>query len=203
MSDRLGSPQLFISDVDGLNATRIPNQQSYFDSPAWSPRGDRIVYTARTGRGYDIFVTTLDGSIDQRLTHGLGLEREPTLVARRPSHRVQLITQRKTRGVRDDRGRLGSAPADPERSRVLLPDVVSPPAWSSDGEAAVRPRRLPRGGKSAGGLDWLAERRMLPAPGAVGGCVPSAGGKFADRPWLGGRGSARHKEVLRVSPSEP
>ncbi len=78
ISDRLGSPQIYITDAEGLNATRLPIPQTYTDSPAWSPRGDRIAYAARSGGGtYDIFVATLDGSIVEQLTFGWGSNENP------------------------------------------------------------------------------------------------------------------------------
>lgn len=78
ISDRLGTPRVFITDAEGLNATPLPVPQTFVDSPAWSPRGDRIAYAARTGGGnYDIFVATLDGSIVQQLTNGVGSSENP------------------------------------------------------------------------------------------------------------------------------
>lgn len=78
ISDRLGTPRIFITDAEGLNATPLPVPQTFVDSPAWSPRGDRIAYAARTGGGnYDIFVATLDGAIVQQLTNGVGSSENP------------------------------------------------------------------------------------------------------------------------------
>ncbi len=78
ISDRLGSPQIFITDSEGLDAMRLPVPQSFCDSPAWSPRGDRIAYAARSGGGnFDIFVATLDGSIVEQLTLGWGSSENP------------------------------------------------------------------------------------------------------------------------------
>lgn len=78
VSDRLGAPRIFITDAEGLNASPLPVSQTFVDSPAWSPRGDRIAYAARTGSGnYDIFVATLDGSIVEQLTNGAGSSENP------------------------------------------------------------------------------------------------------------------------------
>jgi TolB protein len=47
VSDRGGSPQLYVMDADGANVRRLTFQGDYNTSPAWSPRGDWIVYTCR------------------------------------------------------------------------------------------------------------------------------------------------------------
>jgi TolB protein len=44
-------------------------QVSYTDSPAWSPKGDRIAFVSRTGEGFDLWVSKADGS-DARLVVG-------------------------------------------------------------------------------------------------------------------------------------
>lgn len=79
VSDRLGSPQLFVMDGDGLNQTRFPIAQTYTDSPAWSPHGDLLVYVARVGGGdFDLFVATLpDAAVVKQLTFGQGSNENP------------------------------------------------------------------------------------------------------------------------------
>ena len=68
-SDRIGYPQLYIMDSSGGTAIRATNSHGYCDSPAWSPDGDRIAYTARSGRDFHIFVMDADGSDQTRLTN--------------------------------------------------------------------------------------------------------------------------------------
>lgn len=67
-SDRPGYPQLYIIDINGRRRKRLFNGQ-YCDSPAWSPRGDRIAFTMLTGGKYfDIYVIDIFGRRPKRLT---------------------------------------------------------------------------------------------------------------------------------------
>ncbi|HBU69550.1 MAG TPA: hypothetical protein DEE98_04105 [Elusimicrobia bacterium] len=78
-SDSPGYPQLFIMNVDGGNIRRLP-PRGYCDSPAWSPRGDKIVFTMRQGRGdkYDLFVYDLPSGEITRLTQNEGDNENPS-----------------------------------------------------------------------------------------------------------------------------
>ncbi len=68
ISDRAGYPQLYIMDTEGFNIRRI-NTSGFCDSPAWSPRGDKIVFTMRLGREhYDLYVYDLPTATVSRLT---------------------------------------------------------------------------------------------------------------------------------------
>jgi TolB protein len=46
-SDRVGTPQVFITDTEGLSVRRVTYEGSYNTSPAWSPEGDLIAYVSR------------------------------------------------------------------------------------------------------------------------------------------------------------
>lgn len=50
VSDRPGWPQLYMMDVDGSNLKRLTSS-GYCDSPAWSPRGDKIAYERGNAKG--------------------------------------------------------------------------------------------------------------------------------------------------------
>lgn len=70
VSDRAGNPQLYIMGLDGGNQRRITTE-GFCDSPAWSPRGDKIAFTMRrSGRGstFDIYVYDLGTGQITRLT---------------------------------------------------------------------------------------------------------------------------------------
>jgi len=59
ISDRPGYPQLYIMGVDGGNVRRLTTSGSC-DSPAWSPRGDKIAFTMRQTKGnYDLYIYDL------------------------------------------------------------------------------------------------------------------------------------------------
>ncbi len=64
--------------LEGGNVRRLP-PRGYCDSPAWSPRGDRIVFSMREGRGgYDLYVFELATSRITRLTQEEGTNENPS-----------------------------------------------------------------------------------------------------------------------------
>ncbi|MGA2090057.1 MAG: Tol-Pal system beta propeller repeat protein TolB [Endomicrobiales bacterium] len=69
ISDRSGNPQLYIMSLDGSNVRRL-TADGFCDSPAWSPRGDKIAFTMRRGNGitYDIYLYDLSTGDIIRLT---------------------------------------------------------------------------------------------------------------------------------------
>lgn len=68
ISDRAGYPQPYIMNLDTGNLRRLFTD-GYCDSPAWSPRGDKIVFTMRQGREtYDLYVYDLAADKITRLT---------------------------------------------------------------------------------------------------------------------------------------
>jgi TolB protein len=74
-SDRGGSPQIYIMDVDGANLRRVTFEGNYNSSPRWSPRGDKIVFMCRLA-GNQICLINPDGSGLQQLT-SLGNNEDP------------------------------------------------------------------------------------------------------------------------------
>ena len=79
VSNREGSPQLWVMNADGSNQRRITYQGKYNQSPHWSPKGDVIAFTSRDENFvFDIF--TIDPSDPQqlrRLTQNQGNNEEP------------------------------------------------------------------------------------------------------------------------------
>lgn len=70
VSDRPGLPQLYVSDLYGGNLRRL-TFEGYCDSPRWSPKGDKIVYSASVaGDSYNIFVMTYPEKNIKQLTFG-------------------------------------------------------------------------------------------------------------------------------------
>lgn len=81
VSNRQGTPQLFIMPVGGGGAKRVTFQGSYNQTPKWNPRGDKpaIAFTGRDERGvFDVFVLDVrSGKID-RMTQNQGSNYDPT-----------------------------------------------------------------------------------------------------------------------------
>ena len=63
-------------DRDGGNLRRLTYDVSYTDSPAWSPKGDRIAFVSRDGNGFDVWVARADGSDAHTIAVG-GLNENP------------------------------------------------------------------------------------------------------------------------------
>ncbi|MFQ5676027.1 MAG: hypothetical protein ACE5G1_09040, partial [bacterium] len=53
-------------------------QGSYNDSPAWSPRGDKIAFVSRTDSGFDIYTIDVTGENLMRLTDSSGSNEDPS-----------------------------------------------------------------------------------------------------------------------------
>jgi len=59
-----------VMDAQGGNVRRLNYALDYTDSPAWSPKGDRIAFVTRTGSGFDICVCRPDGTGTLRVVTG-------------------------------------------------------------------------------------------------------------------------------------
>ncbi len=68
VSDRLGSPQIFIMNSDGSGVRRLTRSGTYNVNPSWSPKGDRILYSRQHPGGFQIHSISPDGSDDTQLT---------------------------------------------------------------------------------------------------------------------------------------
>ncbi len=58
VSDRNGTPNLYIKDLDSALVYPVTNVLSGCFSPTWSPEGDKIAFSAFLKGGWDIFVLT-------------------------------------------------------------------------------------------------------------------------------------------------
>ena len=63
-------------DREGGNLRRLNYDVSYTDSPAWSPKGDRIAFVTRAGGGFEIYTCRPDGG-DTRLVVSGGSNENP------------------------------------------------------------------------------------------------------------------------------
>lgn len=78
VSDRGGTPQIYVMGAGGGEAKRLTFNGDYNTSPDWSPKGDKIAFCGRDERNqFDIFTVDLDGGIE-RLTQDQGSNEEPT-----------------------------------------------------------------------------------------------------------------------------
>ena len=81
-SNREGSYDLYLMDVDGTNLRRLTTDPGTEGEPAWTPDGSRLIYTA-TGRGAQpqLHVLRPDGRPPQALTADPGGQHSPTVSA--------------------------------------------------------------------------------------------------------------------------
>ena len=70
VSDRIGTPQVYVMDWDGSNQRRLTFVGPYNTDPDWGPDG-RIAYSGMRGNAIDILTVDLQGHT-QRLTPGQG-----------------------------------------------------------------------------------------------------------------------------------
>jgi TolB protein len=125
VSDRGGSPQLYVMNADGSNQQRISFGQGSYSTPVWSPRGDLIAFTKQSGGSFSIGVMRTDGSGERILTEGFHNE-GPTWA---PNGRVLMF-------FRDPAG-PASGPqlwsidlTGYNEQRIATPAFGSDPAWS-------------------------------------------------------------------------
>ena len=61
VSDRTGSPQIYVANADGSHARRLTYDGNYNTNPAWSPDGLWIAYTMRVNHQFDVWLIDPDG----------------------------------------------------------------------------------------------------------------------------------------------
>ncbi|MEN3013032.1 MAG: Tol-Pal system beta propeller repeat protein TolB [Endomicrobiia bacterium] len=77
ISNRSGKPQMYITSLDVSTIRQLPTA-GYSSSPAWSPKGDKIVFSMETSKGmFDIFVYDIIKSEYYRLTYSEGSNENP------------------------------------------------------------------------------------------------------------------------------
>jgi len=77
ISDRGGTPQVYVMDAEGANVRRISFGGNHFDSPAWSPAGDRLVYVSRVANVFDLFLHNLRKNEVSKLTESNARNESP------------------------------------------------------------------------------------------------------------------------------
>lgn len=132
-SDRGGSPQLYIMNVDGSDrncengprakACRVTFGQGSYSTPVWSPRGDLIAFTKQSKGRFEIGVVKTDGTGERSLTSDYLVE-GPTWS---PNGRV-IIFFKEARGGRPSLWSIDLSGRN--LKRVPTPGDASDPAWS-------------------------------------------------------------------------
>ena len=122
-SDRGGSAQLYVMNVDGSGVQRISRGGGRYTTPVWSPKGDFIAFTKESGGQFSIAVMRPNGS-DERILTTSYLDEGPTWA---PNGRV-LMFSRETRG---GGSRLWSVDISGRNVRPApYTNAASDPAWS-------------------------------------------------------------------------
>jgi TolB protein len=79
-SDRSGSPQIYVMDVEGTNVRRLVDEGGHAVGPAWSPDGQRIAFAWQRSRSsnFDIYIHDLGTGRNTQITHDAGDNEKPT-----------------------------------------------------------------------------------------------------------------------------
>ena len=76
VSDRTGSPKIYIMNADGTGQRMLIGD--YSDRPTWSGEPfNEIAYAARTGPGYDVKIYSFATGEAKRITDGIGSNESP------------------------------------------------------------------------------------------------------------------------------
>jgi TolB protein len=96
VSNRGGSPQIYTMNADGSSVKRLTFQGNYNTTPAYSPRGDVVAFTARDERSmFDIFTVNIATGKVVRLTQNQRNNEEPSFS---PNGRLILFTSTRSGG---------------------------------------------------------------------------------------------------------
>lgn len=78
VSERSGTSEVWISDIDGSNPVQLTTFNGpYTSSPRWSPDGRRIAFAAMASGDADVYLVEVAGGLPTRLTATASLEVNP------------------------------------------------------------------------------------------------------------------------------
>jgi TolB protein len=114
-----------VKTVGVAGETRISNGTGYATSPSWSPAGDRIAYTARSGGRFVVATVAPDGSGTREVASATDGDCEDPSFS--PDGRSLVYTYRK-RGY----SALKIISSDGRKQRILVSGLgdAGSPAWS-------------------------------------------------------------------------
>jgi TolB protein len=121
ISDRHGTPQVWVMSADGSGQTKVTRRGTYNQTPAWTPRKDvpLIAFTARDEKGsYDIFTVNVDTGEMTRITEGHGSNQKPTWA---PNGRAV--------AYESSRGGIWVSTVDGRTERQVYKGSATGPAW--------------------------------------------------------------------------
>jgi len=78
VSDRAGSPQIYVKDTGSGSVRRLTFQGRYNTQPSWSPKGDQIAYSSFAGSEINIQVIDTQGRSPIQLTRGARQNEAPS-----------------------------------------------------------------------------------------------------------------------------
>ena len=120
VSNRMGSPQIFVMNSAGGGVRRVTYRGSYNQTPAWCPDGAQnlLAFTGRSG-GLDVFTVNIATQAYTRITQGQGVNKDPAW-----SPDCRMLAFYSTRG--------GIFIASPEglNQNMVIPGVAETLRWS-------------------------------------------------------------------------
>jgi TolB protein len=124
VSNRSGNPQLYIHDTVSNRVQRLTFEGRYNTQPSWSPKGDRIAYSAMSNGVIDIFTINPEGGEPVQLTENQGSNEAPTWA---PDGSLIVFSS-----TREGKSRLYvmTAYGTDQRRLLTLPGEQSNPKWS-------------------------------------------------------------------------
>jgi TolB protein len=79
VSDRGGSPQIYLMSMDGSSVERLTAGEGYAVSPTWSPNGQLLAFAwQRSNSSFDIYVMDVATRQTVQLTRDSGRNEQPS-----------------------------------------------------------------------------------------------------------------------------
>lgn len=120
VSDRFGSPHIFVRNLAGGTDQRI-TYSGYNTDPSISPDGSLVVFTRMTGSGHRIFLFDMKTGREQQITFGPGSDEQPAFApdnyfiafasSRSGSKQIYLTTRHGTEPIQVPTGGPANFPA--------------------------------------------------------------------------------------------